>query len=157
MFRFVPQKGNAIIPPTFISVFASGTVHRGGVVRFREASNLVSPASSGSTHTNILGIALDYVQGASDTKSRVIPFVPGQLWEADCLNVMTTNMLFIRHALNDDLSINNTTSDVANPTGVFIAYSFPDYVFTATSNSAKVIGEFIRSPIQLGQNQSTFI
>ena len=159
MFRFVKNKGNVLVPPVFVNVYGSGTIQRGSVVRFREtgAANLVTPAASGTTYTSIFGIALDYIQGASDSQTRVIPFVQGQLWEADCANGMTTAMLFIRHALTDNLTVNNTTSDVDTPTGVFIAYAIPNYVSAGVSNTFRVIGEFIRNNNSVGQNQSTFI
>lgn len=120
---------------------ASGTVKPGGVVIFDAAANAVSPASSSATTTNIIGVCLDYAQGASDTFVRVIPFVPGQIWEADCVSAISTASILKRHQLYDHQVLQNITGVTESATtGIFLVYN----VTGATTGSGKVIGEFLR-------------
>jgi len=148
-FRFVRQRGLVQITPNVVKVYGSGTIHPGSVVEFHRATNnnRVEPASSSTTYTTIFGISLDYIQGASDSLIRVVPFTPGQLWEADCANTLATNQLFIRHALTDAKTLNNSSTNVNAATGVFVAYSLARTLYlSASSATFKIIGEFLRSP-----------
>lgn len=141
--KFVRLKGALTATPTFLNVYASGTIQRMSIVSFSRTNNRVEPATSGTTTTQIFGIALDYREGASDTQTRVIPFVPGQLWEIDCTNTPTTLMLFRKHALTNNLTLANTSVDQTASTGIFIAYS----IGTIAIVDKTMIGEFIRAPI----------
>ena len=148
-FRFIRQRGTVQATPVIIKVPGSGVIHPGGIVEFHRGTNnnRVEPASSGTTYTNIFGISLDYIQGASDAYIRVIPFAPGQLWEAECANIGATNQLFIRHALSSSTVLNNSSTNVNAATGVFIAYSIAKTFYAGLSTSTfRLIGEFIRSP-----------
>lgn len=142
-FRFVRSAGSVHEPATVL-MYASGVVHPGGVVIRDATNNMVSPGTSASTTTNIFGIALDYAQGASDTQVRVIPFVQGQLWEADTANVISTANILIRHQLATDTVLRNVTgtsgADETLTTGVFLAYA----ITGATSGSGKIIGTFLQ-------------
>lgn len=145
MFKIVRQQG--VSTPTFVSVFASGTIRRGSVVDMTRSTNTVSPSSSNSTYTMIFGVSLDFVEGASDTKVRIVPFVPGQLWSADCSNITATNQLMIRHSLTDFVSLNNTSTDVKTSKGVFMAYGIYHTVYLSFSSaSMQILGEFNRQP-----------
>lgn len=135
------MKTGPLPTPTIINVPCSGTIQRGSIVEWSRVNSRVEPASANTTYTMIFGVALDYVEGASDTYTKVIPFVPGQLWEIDLTNTPTTAQIFLRHALTDASTLNNTASDVDGPTGVFIANAL------STLMSNIMIGEFIRVPI----------
>lgn len=142
MFYFVRFKNNVSIPPSVVNVYASGTINRGSVVEFSRTNNRVEPAGANTTFTTVFGIALDYAQGASDSIIRVIPLAPGQVWEADCANTVSTAQLFIRHALNDNLNLNNSATDQNSAKGIFLAYGLGN-----TLNIKQLIGEFIKVPI----------
>lgn len=151
MFRFIPPKGNVIVAPSFVTVPASGTIRRGSVVDFSRTNKRVEPSSSSSTYTTIFGISLDFVEGASDAKVRIVPFASGQLWEADCANITHTGQLMIKHGLSDFGFINNTAVDQSVATGVFLAYGLGSTVYASLSSTTmKLIGEFIRSPVGWG-------
>lgn len=149
-FRFVRGAGNSVEPAT-VSMYASGVVHPGGVVQIDTSYTNVSPASSSSTTTNVFGVCLDYAQGASDTQVRVIPFVQGQLWEADCANVIVTGNILVRHQLATDTVLRNVTGGATGlaaetgATGIFLAYA----VTGLTTGSGKLIGTFLqRTPFR---------
>lgn len=144
-FRFIRSAGS-VHEPAVISMPASGVVHSGGVVVFDQVNNAVSPASSSSTYTQVFGVSLDYAQGASDTFVRVIPFVQGQLWEADCANVITTANILKQHQLATDTVVRNITAPTSvslgetGGVGIFFAYA----VTGATTGSGKLIGTFLQ-------------
>ena len=147
--KYVRQRGVIQTTPFIVRVYGSGTIYPGSVVEFHRTTNnnRVEPASSGTTYTNILGISLDYIQGASDALIKVVPFAQGQLWEVDCANIGNTNQLFIRHALTNSNTVNNSSTNVNAATGVFVAYAFAKTVYAGLSTSTfKLLGEFIRSP-----------
>lgn len=126
--------------PVALKMAASGVIQRGSVVEFDSTNKRVAPATSATTVTSVLGVALDYAQGASDTFVRVVPFIQGQLWEADCTNTVNTAHLLVRHSLTNSATVANTAVDKSAFTGVFIAYT----INTVVANS--LIGEFIRVP-----------
>jgi len=161
-FRLVSFGGVAISSPAFVSMYASGTIHPGGVVSLLRGADLaqgfVIPATSGSTQTQIFGVALDYAQGASDVLVNVIPFAPGQIWEADCINSVTTIQVGKKFSLSTGTTpdrsklINNNSYDQSGMTGIFLCYN----VTSASTGSGKIIGEFVRTPLSLGLNSTTF-
>ncbi len=159
-FRFVRSAGSVHEPATIL-MYASGIVRPGGVVVLGDASvlgGLVSGATAtGASTTNIFGVCLDYAQGASDTQVRVIPFVPGQIWEADCVNAITTTNIGIRHVLADATTLRNTTGGTANGTsettsvGIFLGLG----ITGATTGSGKVLGTFLQRVPFLGKDGVT--
>lgn len=154
-FRLV-SCGGSVVEPAVVNIRASGTVHRNGVVEFsRTGGQGVYPASSSTTTTNAFGICLDYAQGASDVEVKTIPFDLNQLWEADCTDAALTAQIGLRHVLNDDSLIRNTSSDLgagsAN-TAIFRAV----YMVGSTSGSGKLVGYFRRVESPFGQNQTTY-
>lgn len=133
--------------PATILMYASGVIHRGGVVIYDVANNAVSPATAtAATSTSIFGVSMDYAQGASDTLVRVVPFVQGQVWEADTANAISTLNILLRHVLVDDLNVRNTTGGTglgtkeSASTGVFLCLG----VVGATSGSGRIIGTFLQ-------------
>lgn len=151
-FRLV-NSGGGVTDPAVVNLAASGVVHPGGVVVFNRVAGLpIAPAASGSTATAVFGVSLDYAQGASDVSVKVIPFHPGQLWEADCVNAAVTAHVGIRHLLENDLLIRNTGTDVTANTGVFLALAMAG----SASGSGRLIGRFISNIVPVGQNQTTF-
>ena len=160
-FRFVRGAGNSV-EPAVINMRCSGVISPGGVVELlRTAGAGVSPASSSTTTTTIFGIGLDYVQGASDVETRVIPFVPGQIWEGDCANAATTAQIGLRHALsaltaNRGLYIHNTGTDLGAGdahTAIFHALA----MVGSTSGSGKLLGIFRTQQAPTPVNSTVFL
>ena len=151
-FRFVRSAGS-VHEPAVIDMAASGTVRPGMAVEFTRGSvttqGFVGPASSSSTTTNIFGVCLDYAQGASDVSVRVIPFVPGQIWEADTVGAASTLSVGKKHQLygSNSVLINNNAYDTTGATGVFLVLA----VTGATTGSGKLLGEFLRTPAGVHQ------
>lgn len=140
-FRLVTSGGD-VRDTSMLNMYASGVVKNGSVVEFsRTGGQGVYPGTSSSTTTNIFGICMDYAQGASDVQVKVIPFVPGQLWEADCVNAASTAQLGLNHVLDDHLNVRNTATDkgAGNAfTAVFRAVAMT----SLTTGSGKLIGYF---------------
>ena len=144
-FKFHRSAGS-VHEPAVINLPGSGVIKPNSVVIFDVSSGNVSvAATTTATGSSIVGVSLDYIQGANEPTSfvRVIPFVPGQLWECDVLNVINTAQLMKRFRLYDSVTIENTSYDQTTAiTGVFFCYA----ISGASSGSAKVIGEFIKTP-----------
>ena len=147
--RFVRSAGS-VHEPAVVELYASGVVRPGmAVVLAKDSGGPVSVAGSAARITNIFGVCLDYAQGGSDTQVRVIPFLPGQLWEADCISAASTAQVGLKHPLSGvagaveiGMRINNTSYDHTAAGGVFLALA----VTGATTGSGKLIGEFLRNP-----------
>ena len=146
-FRFVRSAGS-VHEPAVVLMAASGTIYPNAPVEFTRGSvtaqGFVGPCSSSTTVTTIFGVALDYAQGASDAFVRVIPFIPGQMWEADCVNAAATLSIGKKQMLygSNSLLLNNNAYDSTNAAGVFLVWA----ITGSTSGSGKVIGEFLRVP-----------
>lgn len=151
-FRLVRSAGS-VQDPVAVNMQASGTIYANSVVIRDGATGMVATAAStGMTTTNIVGIALDYVQGASDVETRVIPFVPGQVWEADTVNAVTTANVGIRHTLSDSLRVRNITNlyETAS-TGIFYAFA----ITGSTSGSGRILGTFLQTtPFRAGMTDN---
>lgn len=148
--------------PAMVNIRASGTVWPNGVVDLSRTGGAGVSASSGtSTTTMVVGVALDYVQGASDTEIRVIPFGPNQLWAADAYNAITTAQIGLRHILRTTGTdaggrfVENTATDASATAGVFRCIAVD-----TTIGTGKLIGYFRGGPgydQAFGQNQSTYL
>ena len=143
-FRLV-NSGGGTTDPAFVNMYASGVVHPGEVVEFSRTGGAgVFPAGMNSTVTNIFGVCLDYAQGASDKEVKVIPFHPGQIWEADCVHAASTAQVGLRFGLSrtrGDLSLYNHATDSLFATAIFRAIAMTG----STSGSGKLLGYFRRS------------
>ena len=151
--RLVGSAG-VVTDPATVNMAASGVIFPNSVV-IRNAveglgdstlgqvvsNGVAGSLTEGATTTNIVGVALDYVQGASNTFVRVIPFAQGQLWEIDTVNAVATSNLFLRHQLADARFLRNVTrvSETAS-VGVFLALA----ITGSTSGSGKLIGTFLQ-------------
>ncbi len=156
-FRLVSGGGN-VIDPAMVNLRASGVIWPGSVVEFSRTGGAgVNIASAASTGTMIFGVSQTYLQGASDVEAVVIPFVPGQLWEADCTDAILTAQIGLRHQLNAGAKeIRNTSTDMGAGnahSAVFRAVA----MVGSTTGSGKLIGYFRNFDIGAGQNQSTYI
>ena len=142
------RSAGSVHEPAVLNLPGSGVIRPNSVVIFDVSTNAVSAASiTAATGTNIVGVSLDYIQGKNEPTSfvRVIPFVPGQVWEADVLNVINTAQLMNRFRLYDSVTVENTSYDQSlSINGVFFCYA----ISGASSGSAKVIGEFLKTPKQ---------
>lgn len=151
---FVRGIGDDVSSPAAVLMYASGVVRNGMVVDFSRTGGVgVTPAGASSTATTIFGVCLDYAQGASDTLVRCVPFVQGQLYQADCTDIALTAQIGLRHVLNaDGVTIRNTSSDVVTTaTGVFHAIA----MVGATTGSGKLLG-FFDTLTKGAQNTTTF-
>ena len=142
-FRLVSSAGMAQ-DPVMIDLPASGVIHKDGGVQFDIALGAVSPALENSPTTAILGVSQNSVVGASDSFAKVILFVPGQLWEADCVSPITTLHVLRKHRLYNDVTLENAGASTVNDgesvsAGVFFAYALTG----STSGSGKLIGTFL--------------
>lgn len=142
-FRLVGSLGD-VMDAAAINMPASGVIHPGEVVDFlRTSGQGVSPAGMNSTVTTIFGVAYGYVQGASDTEVRVIPFAQGQIWEADCVTAAATAHIGMRMGLSRtraDLALNNNATDSTTATAIFRAVG----MVGLTTGSGKLLGYFRR-------------
>lgn len=136
------QNGGSVVEPAVINMRASGTVWPKCLVDFSRTGGAgVSAASSSSTTTTVFGVCLDYAEGASDVEVKVMPIVPGQLFEVDCVAAATTAQIGLRHVMNDSLLVRNTGTDLGAGnacTAVFRAVAMTG----STSGSGKLIGFF---------------
>lgn len=141
-FRLVSGAGD-VSDASAINLAASGVITPNAavdLVRGGTGGSLVSPSGAASTTTLVFGVGMDYVQGASDTFTRVVPFLPEQLWEVDCANATVTAQVGLRHILSASRGfVHNTSSDVTGATGVFLALS----ASSLTTGSGKLIGRFL--------------
>jgi hypothetical protein len=155
-FRLVTS-GGSVQDAAMINMRASGIVRVGGVVNFsRTAGAGVDRATSASTGTMIFGVSQSYVQGASDAEALVIPFTPGQLWEADCTDAVLTAQIGLRHVLNDDLLVRNTSTDLGAGTtnsAVFRAVAITGLL----TGSGKLIGYFRPTETNYPTTDTTFV
>ena len=149
------SSGGSVTEPVVVNMPASGVIHRDGLVIFDTATNALSaPATTGATTTNIVGVSLDGVQGASDTFVRVIPFADSQVWEVDCVNAASTANLFFRHQMAGDSVVRNIagiSSSETFSTGIFLAYA----VTGASTGSGKLLGKFLQRVSVLGKDGVT--
>lgn len=140
-FRLVNSLGN-VRDMSVINMPASGTIHPGEVVDFLLTGGQgVSPAGMNSTITTIFGVAMDYVQGASDAYVKVLPFVTGQIWEADCTGSATTTHIGARMGLartRSDNALYSNTTDSVTATAIFRCIGMTGL----TTGSGKLLGFF---------------
>ena len=155
-FRLVGSGGD-VTDFAGINLYASGTIRSNMVVDFIHGNNTVTPASSSSTVTTVFGMALQFAEGASDTQVRVVPFTPGQIWEADGVNLPGTIQIGFKHALYGSNSqlINNTSYDQSGATGVFFCLGIAG---STTAGSARLLGFFIpANNVPFAKNSSTWV
>jgi len=145
-FRLVSSGGN-VVEPTTVNLAASGVIWPGSLVDFVRSGTggaVVVASSEASTNTMVFGVALGYVQGASNTFVDVVPINDSQLWEVDCTNSASTAQIGLRHALsalaaNKARFIHNTATDVATGVSQFLALAMTGL----TTGSGKLIGRFV--------------
>ena len=156
-FRFVTGAG-INVDVAAINLAASGVVKTGQPVDFVRSGTggaVVAPTTSSSTTTMVFGLVMSgYAQGASDTFVGVVPFVKGQILEADCANAATTAQVGLRHALSVDRGvIHNTASDVSTQTGIFTAIAMTG----STTGSGKLLGYFNVNHQLISVTDTTFL
>ena len=155
-FRQVNSQG-LVVDVAAVNMRCSGTVWPGCVVEFSRTGGAgVNVGAAASTSTTIFGVCMDYAEGASDKEVKVIPFVTGQLWEADCTDAVLTAQIGLRHTLNADaLLVRNTSTDLGAgnaATAVFKAVS----MVGSTSGSGKLIGYFRTTEGTYFPSQTTY-
>lgn len=154
-FRLVSSNGD-VSDSSMISLPASGVITPNAAVDFVKAGTggaVVTPSGTSSTQTMVFGVGMTYVQGASDTYTNVIPFLPEQLWEVDCANAAATVQLGFRHAFSASRGVIHNLASDSTTTGVFWALAMS----SLTTGSGKLLGRFISIPAVIeGQNSTTF-
>ena len=100
--------------------------------------NVLERATSSSTILTIFGVAKETITTA-DALIKVVPIIQGQVWEVDCASNTASNQLFESAVLTDHDTVNNTSSDVAGPTAVFMPFALK-----GVAGDKKLIGEFLR-------------
>lgn len=105
------------------------------------AGNVI-PATSSSTVLTVLGIGTkSYTEGSSAATVNFIPVITGAVFVvADCTANTAAAQLHKNHALTDGQTINNTSTTVAGPTGVFHALAL-----VGAAANKKLYGYIIRS------------
>lgn len=142
-FRFVSSAGNTV-EPAVVHLYASGVINPNNPVALVAAGTGGAIVEGGvgvdTTRTAIFGVCLDYVQGASDTLVRVVPFNHSQLWEVDCANAITTGQIGIRQHLSASRGyVHNQATNVDSLNRVFM----PLAITGSTTGSGKLIGYFL--------------
>ena len=157
-FRLVSSGGN-VVEPTVVNLAASGVIWPGSLVDFVRSGTggaVVNSSSELSTSTMVFGVALGYVQGASNTFVDVVPINDSQLWEVDCTNSASTAQVGLRHALsalaaNKARFVHNTATDVSTGVSQFLALAMTGL----TTGSGKLIGRFVHYTGQVVPVNST--
>src|SRR5258708_459179 len=104
-----------------VSVAASNTVTAGGILQLDLTNKGVKPATSSSTVSQIFCVANGaVVSNAAATLINAVKINDDQLWIADCTNAVNVNQLYVRQVLTDANTVNNSSSDTAGSTGVFL-------------------------------------
>ena len=109
----------------------------------RDTTNsYVAPSTSASTTVKLFGVFVDksVTTAASPVNVDVIPLVsgPSQLWICDTTNATAANQLYKNQVLTDAATINNSSSNTAINTGVFV----PIAIVGATTDN-KLLGYFV--------------
>ena len=144
-FRLVGAAGN-VVEPAAVEVLGSAIISVGDIVqfdRFAESNGLVKRAVSTGGPILLFGIAASALASATGVV-KVIPIVPGQIWEASCTNEPRAEQVLMRHVLTDHKTIANTAIDQSTSLGVFLMF--------ALSRGSACIGEFIRVPQNLSRH-----
>lgn len=102
------------------------------------SGNVVAKATGSSTIHTIVGVAAESIDTAASS-ILVIPVNDTQIWEADCTNNTAANQLFEGAILTDELTLANTSSEVAGPTAIFLPMAL-----VGAPATKKVQGQFIR-------------
>lgn len=98
--------------------------------------NVLERATASSTIHTIWGVSAESIS-TSASAIKVIPITDSQIWEADCKNNTASNQLFESAILEDHDSLDNTSSDVTGPTGVFTPFAL-----VGAAANKKVLGRF---------------
>lgn len=104
-----------------VPVTAGTAIQAGDILD--KSGNVVQRATASSTMMTLFGVAAESISTAA-TAIKVTRFVPGQTWSVDTKNNTATNQLFEGAILQDHLTIDNTSSAVTGPTGVFTPFAF---------------------------------
>ena len=116
---FVPVKGETM--DVQVSIVASNTVAAGGLLALDLTNKGMKPATSSTTNQTLMFVASQSLTSVGvATNINAIRIMPDQLYIADCTNAVSAAQLYIRQVLTDANTVNNTTSDTAGSTGIFL-------------------------------------
>ena len=126
-FKLVSGAG-AVLDSASLRVDKDGNaISANAVVAFNRASNVVTAASSTTDSQSAncyLGVnASDSAVAAGTAQAIIVPFVKGQIWEADCNANTASSQLYARCRLTNSTTLDNqadrtTSSDVFEIVGI---------------------------------------
>ncbi len=99
--------------------------------------NVLIRATATSTIHTVVGVAAETITTAAALIS-YIPFVDGQEWDCDTASNTSTNQLFEGAILSTTALIDNTSSEVAGPTAIFLPHAV-----VGTAAERRLLGTFI--------------
>ncbi len=108
---------------------------KGDVMAWDRGNNALERATSSTTAADMFGVCME-IQTAADTTVIVVPFSPGQIWEADLASNSSTSETGERMELTDHDTLNNTSTEITATTGTFVQLA---PVGTNTDNKALVM------------------
>lgn len=116
---FIAAKGETI--DVQVQLGASNTVAAGDCLMLDTTNKCVKPATSSTTTQTLMFVANQALTtSASAVNMNAVRILPDQLYIADCANATAANQLYIRQPLSTQALVNNTSSDTAGSTGVFL-------------------------------------
>lgn len=116
----------------------AGTAIAQGVV-LAISGNVVATATGSDTIHTIVGVSANAI-GTAATSILMIPVTDAQIWEVGTKNNTAANQLFESAVLDTGAAtIDNTSSDVTGPTGVFTPFAI-----VGAAGDKKMLGQFTR-------------
>ena len=92
---------------------------KGDVLAWDRGNNALERATSATTVADMFGVCYQ-TRVTADTEVVVVPFSPGQVWEAELNSNSSSSETGERMALTDHDTLNNTSTDITATTGVFV-------------------------------------
>lgn len=113
----------------------------GDLLQYDRTNAIVIVATASTEMDNLAGVVVEATT-TSDTKVKLQRIMPGDVYVVDTLNVANDTDNYKRCIWGAGHTINNTSSDVAGDTGIFMQTS----VIGVSGTSTKVEGEFCFTP-----------
>ncbi len=139
------RNAGGVTDPCAVELIGSGAIAVGDILWRQLVGNstqgyLISAADAWGTpgFSKVFGVAASTLASGTGVV-KVVPVISGQLWEADCASSTYLTHTLIVHEIMNATTIRNTTTNVNNTGGVFLAYSMK-----GARDDKKLVGEFIR-------------
>jgi len=92
---------------------------KGDVLEWDRPNNALQRATSTTTAADMFGVCYQ-TRVSGDTEVVVVPFSPGQVWEAELANNSSSSETGERMALTDHDTLDNSSTEITATTGVFV-------------------------------------